>query len=647
MSRDLKLSVTISLKDAMSKQADRALTAMTQAAVRASTGMVKANDKIISSNHRLFMDRERLGVRSEQRIQREIRLTEASYRRLMQSGNLTWREQVKATEAMRSKVQQLNNEMGKLTGLQRAAAGGRFVAGTVAGAVAAGMVVKPGVDKAMAYDLRLANMANTAFAGQSLSEKRAGKAQLDAAIISAIRNGGGARDSAAQTLDSIFASGAIKDSQKAMRLLAPTMKAATAANGDATDFAMVGVKSVQSFGIDPEKIDAVYDAMVAGGQAGSFEAKDQARWLPQQMAAARLSGYSGQAGLKQLIAYNQAAATTAGSSDEAGNNLVNLLLKINSRDTALDVKKSLGINLPKYLAQQKDKGVDSVSAFADLIDKSVENNPAYKQLKQKLATAKDDPTRQATLASMVDIVQGSTIGAVIQDQQALKAAVGIIGSRKNGYLDSVTGSMNRSNVVADNFALISETASFRAGQAGNEKEVAQQRVMDNLTPSIGALSDKVVAAAQVYPGLTTATVAATTALAALAAAGAGAAATSILTGGEGKAGAIKGAAGMALREGAKFMFKRVLPAYAAFEGGQFVGEHLINKPVNWGLSKFTGEETNIGTFLYDLTHKEQKVGGDIRIKIDQDGRASVASVKPSQPGVRFNVHAGPTMAVGN
>lgn len=45
--------------------------------------------------------------------------------------------------------------------------------------------------------------------------------------------------------------------------------------------------------------------------------------------------------------------------------------------------------------------------------------------------------------------------------------------------------------------------------------------------------------------------------------------------------------------------------------------------------------------------KRAEVGGDIRIKIDQDGRASVASVKPSQPGVRFNVHAGPTMAGAN
>ena len=45
--------------------------------------------------------------------------------------------------------------------------------------------------------------------------------------------------------------------------------------------------------------------------------------------------------------------------------------------------------------------------------------------------------------------------------------------------------------------------------------------------------------------------------------------------------------------------------------------------------------------------KRADIGGDISIKIDQDGRASVTSVKPSQPGVRFNVHAGPTMAGAN
>lgn len=41
--------------------------------------------------------------------------------------------------------------------------------------------------------------------------------------------------------------------------------------------------------------------------------------------------------------------------------------------------------------------------------------------------------------------------------------------------------------------------------------------------------------------------------------------------------------------------------------------------------------------------KAAQIGGDIRIFIDQEGRAAVSGVKSSQPGVRFNVHSGPYM----
>ena len=48
---------------------------------------------------------------------------------------------------------------------------------------------------------------------------------------------------------------------------------------------------------------------------------------------------SGMGGLAKLLAANQAAVITAGTKDEAGNNLVNLLAKINSQDTAKDASK--------------------------------------------------------------------------------------------------------------------------------------------------------------------------------------------------------------------------------------------------------------------------------------------------------------------
>ncbi|MDW2766255.1 hypothetical protein R5K46_20535, partial [Acinetobacter baumannii] len=61
-------------------------------------------------------------------------------------------------------------------------------------------------------------------------------------------------------------------------------------------------------------------------------------WLAQQMAAARAVGYSGEKGFVELVAMNQVAMKTAGTADEAGNNVVNLLAKLSSREFS----KSIG-----------------------------------------------------------------------------------------------------------------------------------------------------------------------------------------------------------------------------------------------------------------------------------------------------------------
>lgn len=637
MDRNLTLGVLLKLTDGMSKPAERAMLNMTRSAQQAASGIAKTS----SATTRMYQDRERLGVRSEQRIQREIRVTEAAYQRLLKSGSLSWREQTRAADSMRRKVTELNNEMGKLTTTQRMLQGGRFAAGMVAGGVAAGYVLKPGVEKAMAYDLRLAHMANTAFADRNVAGRRAGTADLNSTIVKAIRYGGGNRDQAAETLDALIASGALSVGD-AKGMLPTLMRAATASGSNASELSQIAIRGMQTFKIKAADMPRIIDMSIAAGQAGGFELKDMAKFLPQQMAAATMSGLSGTGGFAKLVALNQATAITAGTKDEAGNNLVNLLAKINSADTAIDAKK-MGLNLPKYLADQRAKGVDSVDAFVGLVDQSVSKNKAWKQLQAKLAGAKDDAAKRETLESMSSIVQGSGVGKLVQDRQALMALIGIMNNRQ--YLGEVQKkTLGGAGAAEKNFAVISGTASFKTSQAGNEKEIAQQRAMDGLTPSIGALSDKVVEAARAYPNMTTATVAATGALAALAAAVGAAGLTSILTGGGGAKVAAAGAGAMLSRAGG-FALKRALPLYGAFGVGQWAGGG-INSGMNWGLSKLTGHDTSLGSLIYDLTHKEQKVGLDVNLKIDQDGRATVGSIKPSRPGVRLNVDTGPYMAGG-
>lgn len=586
--------------------------------------------------------RELLGVRPERSIQRELQRTEAAYARLKRSGTLTWREQVSAADAMRRKVAQLNEEMGKLSRWQKVTG----VMGGAAGAAVAINTMRPRVEKAMSYDLKLSHMSNTAFADRNLAGRKEGVKELNSAIVDAVRKGGGSRDSAASALDFLIASGAVNVGD-AKSMLPTVMKNSTATAADPNDLAAIAVRAVQNMKVKPEDLGKVFDYSIAGGQGGGFEIKDMAKWLPQQMAIGAQLGLTGPEGVAKLVALNQASVITAGTKDEAGNNLVNLLAKINSSDTANNAKK-LGINLPEYLAKNRAQGVDAVDAFVGLADQTVSKQQAWKQLQAKLKTAKDGSEERDTLEAMASIVQGSAIGQIIQDRQALMPLVAMMNNRE--YFTTVQGkTLNGVGAGQANFDLISTSTSFQAERAANEGLIAQQNLFEGLAPAINETAGGLADLAQKFPELATATVAATAALTALAAAGAGAALGGALPAVTGAAGgAIGGAAagaGRALWGGAKgvargvggFALRRALPLWGAWETGQFIGGQ-INQGLNWGVEKVTGKEGNtLGGAMHDFFK------GEIRVRVDQTGTMTSVTAKSDTKGVSMAVDSGRTM----
>ncbi|HDL5104094.1 TPA: phage tail tape measure protein, partial [Mannheimia haemolytica] len=144
--------------------------------------------------------------------------------------------------------------------------------------------------------------------------------------------GGGTKEDALVTLDTLIASGTVK-AETAMSLLPTLQKGAVATGASSEDMAKIAISSMQQFGIKEEDIGRALDMAVAAGQAGSFELAYMASWLPQQMAAAKQAGLSSIEGFERLLIANQQARVTAGTSDEAGNNLVNLLGKITAKET--------------------------------------------------------------------------------------------------------------------------------------------------------------------------------------------------------------------------------------------------------------------------------------------------------------------------
>ncbi|HHF5283698.1 TPA: phage tail tape measure protein [Haemophilus influenzae] len=468
----------------------------------------RAQSQITQSTRAMAQARERLGVRSEHKIQQEINHTIAAYNRLKRSGTATSRELARAAEATRSKIAGLNAEMGKTTWGQRLGNVGTAIASVGAGMAAGAMVMAQPMKKEMDYDRRLAMVSNTAFSDRDVAGRIAGKKELHDAVKSAVETGGGTKEEALGALDKLLASGTVK-AETAMKLLPTLQKGAVATGASTEDLSAIAISAMQQFGISEDQIGAVLDKAVAAGQAGNFELSDMARWLPQQMAAAKSAGLSGMDGFEALLVANQQARVTAGTSDEAGNNLVNLLAKLTSKETAdrfskLEIKgkdgKTHGIDFIKSMENEKKQGKNSIEAFGSIMDMVVGEDKRYQALKAKLKTAKKEE-QQSLIEQMTNLVEGTAIGQIISDRQALMALLGIrnnveLGKQVKEEVTNSDGATDKSHKV------VISTNSAKVEQAKNAVEFAQMEGMKSFNNALGDAAIKLAEYAKAYPDLT-------------------------------------------------------------------------------------------------------------------------------------------------
>ena len=436
--------------------------------------------------------------------------------------------------------------MQSLRGVASAASNAAKAAGQVgSGLAAGGYVAGRALAKPMDYERRVAQMANTAYAERDVAGRRAGMTQLDASITGAVRTGGGTRDEAAEALDKMLASGAIK-ADAATSLLPVLQKYSTASGAASGDLADIVIRGVQQGFFKPEEAQAALDRAMVAGQMGGFELKDMARWLPQMMANAQ--GMKGMAGFERILASAQASAVTAGNKDQAGNNLVNLLAKMNSSDAALDFKK-LGIDLAGSLAKARENGELPLDAFIRLVETRVVGKDKRFQAARAKAAGATGGDRASALNDMADILQASAVGRVMQDRQALLALVAEM--TQKGYVAEVLGGMRNATGAGETaFGVVASTSAFKAQQASNEKDIAASGMLAHVKPYLDPAMERLAAFGAEFPGLTTAAMEAATALGSVATATATVGGLRMLTGGAGAAGA-GGAAGVAGR-GARF-----------------------------------------------------------------------------------------------
>ena len=547
---------------------------------------------------RIINDMQRLGIRTQRQVHQEIRNQERAYRRLRASGVASANDLRRAHRAMREEIRRLNGELrtsGSLMGKMQTAGA------VVGGVVAAGAVVNSQIKPARTYDEQVARTAATATYGQgmSIADRKLVKVELDKTVMAAVRSSGGKREGALEAADTLIASGAY-DLASVKEVLGTTQRAAYVSGATSSDAAAVTLQ-LKNFGLSPEQIDLGQDIAVAGGQLGGFEYDTMAQYLSRQLPLAKSAGYGGVEGLKKIVAMNQVAINTAGNQDEAGNNVVNLLQKLNSREFRMSINKKIdpqagdptipkaqggGLDWPAYARQQKAQGVDQVDAFVGLLERELGGNSQYQALKDQAGKAKGKEA-QALYEQMAEMFEGSNLGEIIADRQALMAALAIsTNGAENERIKS--GLDNAEGTTAEMRELFKDdewsTAMDRQQEQLNINYNLYTQVNEQLSQfnsSLGGFMEK-------HEGLATAAYGAGLALAAVAAGGVVSSLAGGAGAGAGAAGGLLGRAGGSLVRGAGAVGRGVVAGGSALVsasgaavaysgvGGYAIGT-LINK----------------------------------------------------------------------
>lgn len=534
------------------------------------------------------------------------------------------------------------------------------VAQTGAAVAAGGYVLKSAAARPMDYDRRLALMANTAYSERDVAGRIAGKSELDKAIRAATRNGHGTPEQAAETLNTLVSSGAMGQGKAgldaSMKLLPMLQEAAQGTGASGNDLAQIAIAAKQNMGLSNEQIPLAISKAIRAGQEGGFELSNMARWLPQQMAMAGNNGMKGMGGFESLIAANQASRMTAGTADEAGNNLVNLLAKVTSNDAANDFKRQ-HVDLYGSLTAGMAKGKNSLEAFVGVVQQIGSKDKKYLELKAKADAAKNDPEKQKLYQAMADVMMAKGVGKSVQDRQALTGLFGMMSP--SGKYSEVLAAVKKEQgtEIGASSHVVDSTLSAKSDRLGNAKTYAAVDALGAVEGPLGALLDGVSKGAETFPGFTAALYAATVAVTALAAASGvsallgGSKEGGILNflknklpggfaaGGEVAEGGLNSALGMR-KAAAPGLFARLaamgaLPlaeaglaasasgVLVAGAAGYGVGT-LLSKGLDYGVSKLT-DSGSLGSLIYELLNRE-KESNKVEVNLHLDGEQIATAV---------------------
>ncbi len=354
-------------------------------------------------------------------------------------------------------------------------------AGVGQGVVATGMVAVTAKVSAD-YQAIIRDIAIKAGVARSAQE-----AEMSRSIIATSNDIGMGRNEVADVVNQLVGAG--MELKQAMEFAPVAAKFVVGQGSSGVDTAKM-IQALQSNAniTDPKVLEKALEAVAFQGQAGSFEASDMARWFPQLLASMQKQGITGMDAVTQLGAMLQVQMKTAGTSDEAANNLKNWMEKIGSGEVVEAYSKA-GIDYQGSLNTGIQGGMSTLEASFGLAKRYIEATDPKKAAKMAEATAQiskeaNPEKAKAMLSSLEQALRTGDIFADMQVKSALTAYV----QNKALYEQLKNEAAGASGILDKNLSERRDTSSQKWAetiQAGND---AMRSVGDAIRPVTDAVA---------------------------------------------------------------------------------------------------------------------------------------------------------------
>lgn len=198
---------------------------------------------------------------------------------------------------------------------------------------------------------------------------------IEARLVAATRETGKNKLELLQILSTYVGKG--MDLDQALEAIRATGRASTATKAEVSDMSNAGFAVMDNLGVSAADLAKAFDVMALSGKEGSFELKDMSRAFPELTAGAAALKMKGVPAVAALAAALQIAMKSAGSADQAANNMSNFLGKITSADAVKNFKE-MGIDIEKELKNATEKGADPLLTALKLIEKATDGGDQFK-----------------------------------------------------------------------------------------------------------------------------------------------------------------------------------------------------------------------------------------------------------------------------